>query len=133
MSENADKIVLPEGKKVIRCIVCPTGCEISVENVKGDLKIAGYNCKKGEEYARDEFIAPKRIITATMRVENGFLPIVPVRSEKPIPKDLMFKLIQELSCVKVNAPVKMGDVLVKNIHDLGVNILASRDMPAKTD
>ena len=66
---------LPEGFKDIRCIICPTGCLVHVENVNGELIIEGHSCKRGEEYARDEFVAPKRILTTTMRVENGILPL----------------------------------------------------------
>ncbi len=131
MSKDIDLSELPKGKKVIRCIICPTGCEITVENTSDELKITGYTCRKGEEYAREEFIAPKRIITATMRVEDGFLPIIPVRTDKPVPKELIFELIKELSCVTVKAPIKAEDVLIENIRNLGANVIASRDMPVK--
>jgi CxxC motif-containing protein len=120
-----------ESKKVIRCIICPTGCEITTENVNGELKITGFGCKRGEEYAKEEAVAPKRIITTTMRVENGFLPIIPVRTEKPIPKESVFSIIKEISCIRAKAPIKVGDILIENIHNLGVNVIASRNMPAK--
>lgn len=131
MSESSKEDQMSEEKKVFRCIVCPTGCEITVENVDGEVKISGFGCKRGEEYAKEEFSAPKRIITATMRVENGFLPIIPVRTEKPIPKESVFDIIKEISSVKVKAPIKVGDILIKNIHDLGINVIASRNMPVK--
>lgn len=132
MSESSKKDKSSEDKKVIRCIVCPTGCEITAENVDGEVKIIGFGCKRGEEYAKDELFEPKRIVTATMRVEDGFLPIIPVRTEKPIPKESVFEIIKEISSIKVKAPIKVGDILVENIHNLEVNVIASRDMPIKT-
>ncbi len=119
---------LPEGRKDIRCIVCPTGCLVHVENINGELIIEGHSCKRGEDYARDEFIAPKRILTTTMRVENGFLPLVPVRTDKPIPKEKLQETLKEIAKRKIKAPIKMGDVLIKNVIGLEVNIIASRDL-----
>ncbi|MFX1570063.1 MAG: DUF1667 domain-containing protein [Promethearchaeota archaeon] len=128
MSTKSNETELPEGFKDIRCIVCPTGCLVHVENVNGELIIEGHSCKRGEEYAREEFIAPKRILTTTMRVEDGFLPLIPVRSDKPIPKDKLDDSLKVIAKVKIKAPIKMGDILIKNILELDVNIIASRDL-----
>jgi CxxC motif-containing protein len=119
---------IPEGSKDIRCIVCPTGCLVHVENVNGELIIEGHSCNRGEEYAREEFIAPKRILTTTIRVENGFLPLVPVRSDTPIPKEKLKETLKEIAQTKVKAPIKMGDVLIKKVLGLDANIIASRDL-----
>jgi CxxC motif-containing protein len=119
---------IPEGKKEIRCIVCPTGCLVHVENVNGELVIEGHTCQRGEEYAREEFIAPKRILTTTIRVENGFLPLIPVRSDLPIPKEKLRDTLKEIAKKVVKAPIKMGDVLLEKVLGLDVNIIASRDM-----
>ena len=118
----------PEGSKDIRCIVCPTGCLVHVENVNGELVIEGHSCNRGEEYAREEFIAPKRILTTTIRVENGFLPLIPVRSNTPIPKEKLQETLKEIAGTKVKAPIKMGDILIKNVIGLDANIIASRDL-----
>ncbi|MHA1884979.1 MAG: DUF1667 domain-containing protein, partial [Promethearchaeota archaeon] len=96
---------LPGGRKDIRCIVCPTGCLVHVENINGELIIEGHSCKRGEDYARDEFIAPKRILTTTMRVENGFLPLVPVRTDKPIPKEKLQETLKEIAKMNIKAPI----------------------------
>jgi len=119
---------IPEGSKEIRCIVCPTGCLVHVENVNGELVIEGHSCNRGEEYAREEFIAPKRILTTTMRVENGFLPLIPVRSDKPLPKERLQEALKEIAITEVEAPIKMGEVLIKNVLGLNTNIIASRDL-----
>lgn len=131
MSAKTDESELPEDFKDIRCIICPTGCLVHVENVNGELIIEGHSCKRGEEYAREEFIAPKRILTTTMQVESGFLPLVPVRSDKPIPKDLLEGTLNEIAKTKIKAPIKMGDILIENVLDLDINIIASRDLIKK--
>ena len=122
---------IPQGYKEIRCIVCPTGCMVHVENINGELIIEGHSCKRGEEYAREEFISPKRILTTTMRVENGFLSLVPVRSNKPLPKDKLEETLKEIAHKQIEAPIKMGDVLIENVLGLDINIIASRDLIVK--
>ncbi|MFX1417663.1 MAG: DUF1667 domain-containing protein [Promethearchaeota archaeon] len=90
--------------------------------------IEGHSCKRGEEYAREEFVAPKRILTTTIQVENGFLPLIPVRSDKPIPKERLEEALKEIAKMKSKAPIKMGDILVSNVLGLDINIIASRDL-----
>ena len=119
---------LPEGSKDIRCIVCPTGCLVHVENISGELIIEGHSCKRGEVYAREEFISPRRILTTTIRVENGFLPLIPVRSDKPIPKERLQEALKQIAITKIKAPIKMGEILIQNVLDLNANIIASRDL-----
>jgi len=128
MSTKSNETELPEGFKDIRCIICPTGCLVHVENINGELIIEGHSCNRGEEYAREEFIAPKRILTTTIRVENGFLPLVPIRSDSPIPKEKLQETLNEIARRKVKAPIKMGDVLIENVLGLEINIIASRDL-----
>ncbi|MFX1273859.1 MAG: DUF1667 domain-containing protein [Promethearchaeota archaeon] len=119
---------IPEGEKTVRCIVCPTGCEIHVKNVNGELIVEGHTCKRGEEYAKDEFIAPKRILTSTMRVNNGLLPLIPIRTNQPVLKEKLNDILKEIAVKVVDAPIKMGDVLIKDVLSLGVDIIASRDL-----
>ena len=128
MSTESNENEFPKGFKDIRCIVCPTGCLVHVENINGELIIEGHSCKRGEEYAKEEFIAPKRILTTTIRVENGFLPLIPVRSDLPIPKEKLRETLKEIAKIKVKAPIKMGDIVIKKVLGLDANIIASRDL-----
>ncbi|MFW9947603.1 MAG: DUF1667 domain-containing protein [Candidatus Odinarchaeota archaeon] len=115
--------------KVIRCIVCPTGCEIQVK--KGtDEKVTfdGYTCERGLEYAQQEYYEPKRILTTTMRIENGLLPLIPVRTDKAILKEKLKDVLEEIAKMKIEAPIKMGDILIENVLGLGANLIASRDL-----
>ena len=115
--------------KVIRCIVCPTGCEIkAIKDPNNEITFEGYTCKRGLEYAEQEFYEPKRILTTTIRVENGFIPLIPVRTDKPILKDKLNETLMIIAQTVVDAPIKMGDILIKNVLSSGANIIASRDL-----
>lgn len=114
------------------CIKCPLSCQIELAAEDNKiLQIKGHTCPQGEQYATDEFTNPVRTLTTTVRVEAGILPVLPVRSETPIPKHLMRKCVKELSIIKVTAPIKCGDPICENILNTGVTIIASRDLPEK--
>ncbi len=124
MSDSSQSVV-----RVIRCIVCPTGCEIKVKKSdSGDINFEGYTCNRGLEYAKQEYYEPKRILTTTIRVEKGLLPLVPVRTDIPILKDRLNDALKEIAVKRVKAPLKGGDILIENILGLGANIIASRDL-----
>jgi len=126
MSESSASVV-----KVIRCIVCPTGCQIQAISKGSDIVFEGYTCKRGLEYAEQEFYEPKRILTTTIRIENGLLPLIPVRTDKPILKDRLREALNEIARTVAKAPIKMGDVLIENILELESNVIASRDLAKK--
>jgi CxxC motif-containing protein len=116
-------------EKIITCIVCPQGCAITVKG-EGDpantvLSMTGQGCKRGEEYARNEFIHPLRILTSTVKVSSSGVPLVAVRTSKPIPKELLFKGMEEIRKVKAAVPVKRGDVIIPNILGTGADIIAT--------
>jgi len=123
MSESSVSVV-----KVIRCIVCPTGCQIQAISKDSDIVFEGYTCERGLEYAKQEFYEPKRILTTTIRVDDGFLPLLPVRTDKPILKDRLREVLDMIAKTVIKAPVKMGDILIENILELDSNIIASRDL-----
>jgi len=121
-------------KHYFTCIVCPVGCQIELVEEEGRIvEVIGGECKLGEEYARKEFTNPERVLTTTVQVEGGALPVLPVRTEKPISKKLIKSCMKKLAEVIVKAPIKCGEVVYANILDTGVNIIASRDLPAKED
>ena len=114
------------------CIICPNSCEIEAEYSGKDVrKITGYSCKKGEEYVIKEIIAPERGVTTTVPVRNGLIPLVSVKSSKAIPKELMGKAVSEIAKARADAPVKIGDVIVKNILGTDADIVATKDVPRK--
>src|SRR6056297_958252 len=118
------------GKKILlTCINCPMGCELELEIKDGEIKnITGNRCPSGEEYAEEEFYNPTRILTTTMRVNNGLLPVIPVKSSKPIPKKYLEKAMRVIAKEEVEAPVKIEEVLIENILDTGADIVATRSL-----
>ncbi|MHA1191458.1 MAG: DUF1667 domain-containing protein [Promethearchaeota archaeon] len=92
------------------------------------MTFEGYACERGLDYAKQEFYEPKRILTTTIRVENGFIPLIPVRTDTPILKDKLNETLMIIAQTVVNAPIKMGDVLIKDVLNTGANIIASRDL-----
>lgn len=114
--------------KRITCISCPLGCRISIEKLGDEEIFKGHECKKGEEYAIQEINNPRRILTTTVKIVNGEVKLLPVRSEKEIPKDMIIRGIIELSKINVKAPIKCGDLILKNILETGIDIIASRNI-----
>lgn len=115
--------------KVMNCIMCPMGCEMTVTLEDGKFaSVTGNTCPRGAKYAQDEVTAPKRMLTSTVNVEGGLLPLLPVVSAAVLPKEKVVDCAAYLRGVTVKAPVKAGDVVVENILGLGVNVVASRDM-----
>ena len=113
------------------CIGCPKGCELSVKlDGKKVVEVTGHSCKKGEEYAIKEVTNPTRIITSTVIVKNGtgINSQVSVKTEKDIPKAKIFDVMEQLKGVSVSAPVKIGDVIIKNVAETGVDIVATRNI-----
>ncbi|SIR01413.1 DUF1667 domain-containing protein [Halanaerobium kushneri] len=118
--------------KTLTCVACPKGCEVTVE-YEGDeiIDIKGNACPQGQSYAEEEIVAPTRILPTTIRVKNGALALCPVKTTKQIPLEKMFKAMEIIGKKEVEAPIKMGDVLIEDILGTGANIVATRDMPEK--
>jgi CxxC motif-containing protein len=114
------------------CTACPQGCTLTAVIENGEvIEVRGYNCKKGIDYGVAEMTNPRRMVATTVKVKNGFHPLLPVYTERPVPKPLIPQILDEIRKVEVTAPVKMKSVIVENVLGTGVNVLASRDMPAK--
>ena len=113
-------------KKNLICIICPRGCSLCVEGEKGDLKVSGNACKRGEQYAIDECTNPTRTVTAVVRVENRTDTMVSVKTENPIPKDKIFAVMEIINKTEVSAPVKIGDVICNDIF--GTKIVATKSV-----
>jgi len=117
-----------ETREVI-CILCPVGCRITVEIEDGEIsKIENAGCKRGRDYAEQEIKSPVRDFFTTVRVKDGKIPVVSVRSTAPIPKRMLMRCASELARIVVPAPVRIGDVIVKNIMNLGVDIVATKSV-----
>jgi len=112
------------------CIGCPLGCRLEVEeNDEHEVvEVRGHHCKKGERFARQEHVDPRRMLTTTVAVRGGRLARLPVRTVDTVPKDLVMPLCEALRAVEVAAPVSMGDVVLGDALGSGVDVVASRDV-----
>lgn len=113
-------------KKEIICTICPIGCSIIVEGEKDNIfSISGNQCNRGLDFSKNEFLHPVRILTTSVKVENSPTPLLPVRSNKPIPKELIMECMKVIKEVKVKAPIKSKDVIISNICGSGADIIAT--------
>lgn len=114
--------------KELVCVACPLGCGISVELDDGKVvSVTGNTCPRGKAYAETECTNPTRMITSTVRVNGGRLAMVPVKTSVPIPKGAMFDVMKEINKVRVDAPVMVGQVLIKNVLGTGADIIATNE------
>lgn len=119
-----------ESKEFI-CINCPLSCSVTVLLKHEELSVSGNECKRGEEYALQEYRNPQRILTGTVAVEGALLPRLPVKTDASIPKELILQAAAALSRIVVKAPIHCGAVIEPNIAGSGVNLIATRDLGAR--
>ena len=114
-------------KKELTCICCPMGCALSVE-LEGTnvLSVSGNTCKRGDTYARDEVVRPVRMVTSIVKVKNGNLKMLPVKTKEPIDKSKINECLEALKTVEVQAPIRIGDVVLHNV--VNVDIVAARNI-----
>ncbi|MBU4227941.1 DUF1667 domain-containing protein [bacterium] len=117
-----------EQNKII-CISCPIGCRMTIQSKNGKItSIIGNACPKGIEYIKEEYFNPLRILTTTVKVIGGELPLVSVKTEKAIPKRLLLKAMVEIAEIEVNAPVKISQVIKDDLMGTGVSLIATRNV-----
>ena len=117
-------------KKHFVCVVCPIGCEIDVVHEGSKIiSMEGNKCEKSEEFVKQELIEPMRILTTTVRIQGSRWPVVPVRTDRAIPKRLFPRVMKQLRRIRLQAPVNLLDVVLRDILHTGANIMATRTMP----
>ncbi|MDR0910522.1 MAG: DUF1667 domain-containing protein [Spirochaetaceae bacterium] len=123
--------------KDLTCIVCPIGCQLTVEEKEAELIISGNRCPRGAVYAEEEMRAPKRVVTATCRIVNAGTSAdintqkphrLPVKSNTACPKELINDLLADIYKLEVQVPIKAGDVLIPNWQGRGIDVIATRSL-----
>ncbi len=110
----------------ITCISCPVGCRMTVTLEDGQVtKVENNTCKRGDTYARQECVAPMRMVTAVAPVKGSKIP-VSVKTSAPIPKNKIFDCMQEILQSDLRMPILPGDVLIENVADTGVSVVATK-------
>ncbi|TVR67987.1 MAG: DUF1667 domain-containing protein [Spirochaetaceae bacterium] len=111
------------------CIACPLGCHLTVRQEKEEeISVTGNKCARGKEYGREEYLAPKRMVTCTCPTGSERFPRVPVRTVEAIPRELIDELLQELYRTRVPLPVTRGDILVRDFRGTGVDVIATMSL-----
>ena len=121
-----------ESRKLnIICTSCPVGCRLTVfEDKAGNVEVEGNVCKRGKNYAFDEFTNPKRMVTSSVKVEGGQYPLVSVKTDEPIKKALVPEALKIIKSSSVKAPINIGDVIAEDIDGTGVSVIATRKVGA---
>lgn len=113
----------------LTCIVCPRGCTITYNIENGEaVNIQGNSCPRGKVYCETEIKAPTRMVTSTVPITGGKYHQLPVITSAPIPKKEIFHVMEEIHHTVVQAPVSVGQVIIENVANTGINIIAARSM-----
>lgn len=116
-------------EKKLTCICCPMGCQLQVTLKDGQVeKVEGNTCKRGAEYGKKEVTNPTRIVTTTVRVRGGSLPVVSVKTAADIPKGAVMDCIRQLKEIVVAAPVHIGDVVLAETAGTKVAVIATKNI-----
>jgi CxxC motif-containing protein len=116
-------------KHEITCIGCPLGCHVilSISPSASVEKVSGHSCKEGKKYSIAEFQNPVRFFTTTLLPESGGR-LLPVRTDKPVPKSRLKELMRVTAKIKVKPPVRAGQEIVHNILGTGANLISTADL-----
>ncbi|MBZ9687021.1 DUF1667 domain-containing protein [Clostridium estertheticum] len=110
------------------CILCPNGCSVSVEKVGQEYEVKGNKCPKGREFAINEIVDPRRSVCSTIKTTFEKVPRLPVRTNGEVPLEAIFNVMAEINSKYLDMPVHAGDVVIENVGDTGVNVIATSDL-----
>ena len=116
----------------LTCINCPMGCRITVTMDGNEIKsVTGNTCKRGDTYARTEVISPVRTVTTTIKVSGGVQDRVSCKTKDPVPKNMIFEVMEAINKAECKAPINIGDVLIENAAGTGVAVVATKAVDRK--
>ena len=111
------------------CIGCPMGCQLTVNMEDADnITVTGNTCPRGEAYGKKEVTNPTRIVTSSVKIIDGTIARVSVKTENDIPKGKIFDIMKEIREATVTAPIHIGDMILKNVADTGVDVIATKNV-----
>ena len=113
-------------KQSMTCICCPLGCNMEITKNHNEHAVAGNKCLRGKKYAIEELTAPKRVITSTIKITDGLYPVIPVKTDQGAPKDKIFEIMKILANTTSTTPIRTGDIIIENIANTEVNIVATK-------
>jgi CxxC motif-containing protein len=114
--------------EMITCINCPMGCRMEVTLEDGAvISVKGNTCKRGDAYAHQECTQPLRMVTAVAPVDGSAAP-VSLKTRTPIPKAKIDACMRAIDALQLKAPIQAGDVLISNVVDTGVDVIATKSV-----
>lgn len=116
-------------KRELVCIVCPRGCRLTLvkdENAERGYIVTGNACPRGTDYGIKELTNPTRVVTSTVKIKNYFLNRLPVKTNGAIPKEKIFECMKIINSVELEAPIKVGQVIIENILGTGVDLVTCK-------
>ena len=114
--------------KELVCIVCPRSCRMTITSEGDEFVVTGNTCKRGKEFAINEMTDPRRTVCTTVRTSFPSVPVLPVRVSGAIPKNKIFDLMREVNRITVSKRIGREEVVVPNILDLGVDLIATSNI-----
>lgn len=116
------------------CIACPIGCVLTVKTKRGVIRsVTGNRCAKGPVYAAQEVAGPRRVVTTTVRLAEGRIALLPVRTRGEVPRDLAREVVRAAAGVVAHAPIALGQVVLENAAGTGVDLIATRSVERATE
>lgn len=112
----------------IICILCPNGCSLSIEKIGQEWTIKGNKCSKGKEFAISEITDPRRSVCSTIKTTFKEVPRLPVKTDGEVPLKDIFNVMVEINSKSLGKPVHVGDVVIENVSNTGINIIATSDL-----
>ncbi len=112
----------------LTCIGCPMGCQLEIQKDEEKILVEGNECARGKEYAVQEIKDPRRALSSVVSIIGAEHTVLPVKTDRPIPRDAQMQVIDELRKLYVYAPVHNGQILKENIAGTGANLIATREM-----
>lgn len=115
--------------KEITCILCPNACLLGVHYDSKERKIMNLDnsrCKRGIDYAMEEIFDPRRSVMTVVPIESKSWKVTSVLTAKPVPKDKIFDVYNEIKKIRLKAPVKRGEILIHNVCDLDIDVIITR-------
>lgn len=117
------------------CTTCPTECLLTVEverEANGAVvevrSVTGNSCPRGDKFAHQELICPMRVLTTTIAVSGGDEALLPVRTAEAIPLALHAQAMNLIRGLVVNAPIRIGDVVLEDLLGTSIDLVASMDI-----
>ena len=107
------------------CILCPMGCALQVNERSGEISVSGNGCLRGASYGRQELTNPMRVVTTSVGTSGAALPLCPAKTAAAVPKGKIAEVLRAARSAHAEAPMDIGDVLIANVADTGVDLVAT--------